>query len=224
MSILADDQRFINIKFHYLEIKDKYIAKFKFIHNQEDFEKHKNNPNLKELNTGWKILTWAEYNDILSQCEKHIDGDKKNVDVQETDFIKLRDMKLRTCLKTWDLNSEIGQFVSVDSEIIDKLNPDVANELLNGFEKVTEVANDELKILEKSAEAFLEGKRTVATPPKIVFEFFICKQLNCSFEYARNLTVPDFLKILKLCLVYEGSNKKWESELATAGLQKKSIF
>ena len=114
MSILSDNQRFINIKFHYLEIKNRHITKFKFIHNQEEFERYKNNSNLRELNTGWKILTWAEHSEITSQCSKITTNDE-DVEVQETDFIKFRDVKLKSCLKRWDFGSEAGQFVPVEA-------------------------------------------------------------------------------------------------------------
>jgi len=139
MSILIDDQKFIGLKFHYLEEVGKYVSRFKFIQNQEEYEKNKSNPNLKELNTGWKVLTWAEHNAIYSQCLAY-KTNEEGVSISNLDFIKFRDMKLKSCLKTWDFKDEGGRAVPVTAAIIDKLHPDVANELLAGFERATEAA------------------------------------------------------------------------------------
>ena len=143
MSLLVDSQKFINIKYHYLEIVGQHMTRFQFIHSQEEYEKHKDNPKLKELNTGWKILAWVEHNEINSECINY-DTNEKGINVTGIDFIKFRDMKLKMCLKTWDLKDDNGQAIPITKDKIDLLNPDVANELLNGFEKVTEVGADEL--------------------------------------------------------------------------------
>ena len=77
-----------------------------------------------------------------------------------------------------------------------------------------------------AAEHFFEGQETTQPPPKIVFEFFIVKCMGgaCSFEYIRNLPMSDFLKLLKLSIVWESMQKKWEAELATMGMAKKSFM
>ncbi len=222
---LADDQKFINIKFHYLEEKtrvaDSYVSRFTFIHNKEDFEKYKNNPNIKVLNTGWKVITWSDHNNIYSQCLKY-ETSPEGVESSNLDFIKYRDMKLKACLKQWDYGDDDSGII--DTTIINQLHPDVANELLNGFERVTESSDDELKSLEMVAEAFFEGKKSTATPPPIVYEFFVCKHLYCSFQYVRQLPMLDFVRLLKLCIVWESVQRKWEAELATAGMSKKSMI
>jgi len=45
-----------------------------------------------------------------------------------------------------------------------------------------------------------------------------------TLEYVRNLMVQDFFKVLKVCIVYESLNKKFEAEMATAGLSKKNML
>jgi len=137
MSLIIDDKKFINLKFHYIEQPGAYVSKFKFIRNQEEFEKYKEDPNLKELNTSWKVLSWAEHNDIYSQCIQYKTSEE-GISLQNLDFIKFRDMKLKMCLKNWDLKDDAGQSVTISSKVIDRLNPQVANELLNGFDRVTE--------------------------------------------------------------------------------------
>lgn len=77
-----------------------------------------------------------------------------------------------------------------------------------------------------AAEHFFEGQETNQPPPKIVFEFFIVKCLEgaCTFEYVRNLPMSDFLKLLKLSIVWESLKKKWESDLASMGIAKKTFM
>ena len=144
MSLLIDDQKFVALKFHYLEIPSVYVSKFKFIQTKEEFEKNKEDPNLKELNTGWKVLTWADHNQIYNECLTY-STNENGITVTNLNFIKFRDMKLKLCLKTWDLVDESGRALPLTPKAIDSLYPEVANELLNGFEKVTEIAGPELK-------------------------------------------------------------------------------
>jgi len=58
-------------------------------------------------------------------------------------MILYRDMKLKTCLKRWDFKDN-GNEVSINEHIIDNLFPEVAQELLSSFEKVTEAGDEEL--------------------------------------------------------------------------------
>ncbi len=137
MSLLIDDKKLINLKFHYIETPDKYVSRFKFIQSQEEYEKNKDDPNMKELNTGWRAITWSDHNHIYSPCLKYTTS-SEGVDSSNLDFIKYRDMKLKACLRQWDIKDETDRPVPVSDTTIDHLHPDVANELLNGFEKVTE--------------------------------------------------------------------------------------
>lgn len=224
MSILLDDQKWINIRFRYIEtITKNNISKYKFIKTTEELNQYINNPNLKELNTGWKVLTWSDYNSLYYECSKK-NVSKNGVKTNDVDFIKLREMKLKSCLKSWDLKDDFGNDVPLNDKTIESIHPDVANELLNSFEKITNINPGELKNLELSAEAFLEGKQSISPPPKIVYEFLIARATGWSLEYIRNLTVVDFYKILKLCTVYEGSDRKWEADLATVGMKKRVAF
>jgi len=212
--ILANDQKFVNIKFHYLETKNRSVSQFEFIQKNEDFEKYQFDPNLKELNTGWKVLTWDEHNHLYDSCT--IGRDRKTID-----FIKLRDIKLKTCLKTWDLKDDNGNDVVLNSETIDQLYPKVADELLSGFEQITEIKPAELKNLEQAAEAFFQGKKTIDSPPPIVYEFFLSQICRLKLEYVRNMPMPTFVVLLKLAAAWESVTRKWDAELATAGMSKK---
>ena|SRR3990167_610708 len=137
MSLLIDDQKLINLKFRYVEIPDKYASRFIFIRSKEDFERYKNDPRLGEANTGWKLLDWADFNHIYGECFKY-NTNPDGTTTGNLDFIKFRDMKLKTCLKSWDIKDSNGKPVPISASSINKLHPDVAAELLNGFEKATE--------------------------------------------------------------------------------------
>ncbi len=144
MSLLIDDQKFIGIQFHYLETPGPHVSKLEFLKNKEAFEKNKDNPNLNKLETGWKLMTWANHNEIYSQCLTNTTKPDGTI-ISNLDYIKFRDMKLKFCLKSWDLKDNVGKPAPVNPATIDRLNPQVATELLDSFEKITEVEAQELK-------------------------------------------------------------------------------
>lgn len=98
---------------------------------------------IEKIMTTWKRLTWKDQNTIFSKCLRTVPGlDGKPV--TELDSISYRDQKLKTCLKKWDLRDENGQVSPVTTDTIDILLPEVAQELLNSFERVTEPTAQEL--------------------------------------------------------------------------------
>ena len=144
MSLLIRNDQLINIVFHYLEVSNQHVSRFQFIQSKEEFEKHKNDPNFKELNTSWQIMTWAEHNKVYSQCIQYTTNEE-GIQLSNLDFIKFRDLKLKTCLKNWDLKDDTGRLVNITSSVIDQLHPQVADELLAGFERMTEVSSPKTK-------------------------------------------------------------------------------
>ena len=86
---------------------------------------------------------------------------------------------------------------------------------------MTEVHANELENLSTSAEAFFQGKKTIDTPPPIVYEFFVSQICNVKMEYVRNLPMSMFLVMLKLAVAWETVIRKWDADLATAGSFKK---
>ena len=59
-------------------------------------------------------------------------------------MISYRDLKLKVCLKKWDLKDDNKQDIQVSESIIDQLVPEVAQELLNNFEEVTEASEEQM--------------------------------------------------------------------------------
>jgi len=96
------------------------------------------------LRTWWSRMTWKEQNQIYSRCLRQVPGAEGKIRT-ELDMIAYRDMKLKTCLKKWDLKDDSKQEVPITENIIDSLVPEVAQEMLNNFEMVTEASEDDLK-------------------------------------------------------------------------------
>ncbi|KKM73774.1 hypothetical protein LCGC14_1407050 [marine sediment metagenome] len=98
---------------------------------------------IEKLITAWKRLTWKDYNSIVSQCLRFTgkDDDRK----AEIDPVQFRDLKLKTCLRRWNVCDATGAQVEVNVANIDAIIPEIANELLYSFEKVTEPGEQDLK-------------------------------------------------------------------------------
>lgn len=97
-----------------------------------------------KLQTAWKRISWKESNIINSYAltkERNEDGEFSF----SIDLFKYRDIKLKTCLKQWNLKNEKGQVMNVSPDVIDALPPAVAEELVKAFDKVTEPGEDDLK-------------------------------------------------------------------------------
>lgn len=96
------------------------------------------------LKTWWSRMTWKEQNQIYSSCLHQVPTGEGKART-ELDMISYRDLKLKTCLKKWDLKDDNGQDMPITETIIDQLVPEVAQELLNSFELVTEASDEQLK-------------------------------------------------------------------------------
>ncbi len=96
-----------------------------------------------KVKTLWRRMTWKDQNTIYSQCIR------ENIDSQgkvnaKFDAIMFRDMKLKTCLKSWDVKDEnTKDQIPITAALIDDLDPEVAQELLSSFEQVTEPSDKE---------------------------------------------------------------------------------
>ena len=92
------------------------------------------------LESRWKKISWKDQNEIYSKSLKQTtDGQGKNK--TELDAILYRDLKLKIALIGWNVKDNTGAVIPVTPENIDALVPDVAMELLNTFEKLTEATS-----------------------------------------------------------------------------------
>ncbi len=147
--------------FHFMRSKDEFEEwKAKGYATQEEFDKSKQksaitdpgmpespqiDPDkiIKSLSTWWSKMSWKEHNSSNSKCVKLVtgpDGDQLTV----FDNLAFRDLKLKTCLKKWSLTDRDGKEVPVSEMVVDMLVPEVAQELLSNFEKVTEISEEDL--------------------------------------------------------------------------------
>lgn len=99
---------------------------------------------IQSIETFWKRLSWGDQNSILAQCLKNIPGPSGNI-ITELDGIRYRDLKLKKCLQRWNVMDGNNQPVPISNETLDNLVPEVAQELLSAFERITEPTEDELK-------------------------------------------------------------------------------
>jgi len=114
---------------------------------QEDFIKQKQEKQeeiketdrpIKVLTTMWKVLSWGDQNNLSKMCERYTpDG------LQGIDYFKFRDLRMKSCIKSWDIKDIKGTPVPVTSEIIDTLPPDIVFALIDRYDTTTEGSQDE---------------------------------------------------------------------------------
>jgi hypothetical protein len=85
----------------------------------------------------FRRMSWKDQNAIYSKCLRQITN-PAGVSTTELDGIMYRDLKLKTILKRWNIMNDMKEDVKVSPETIDMLVPEVASEILNTFEKITE--------------------------------------------------------------------------------------
>lgn len=112
---------------------------------QQGIENQNDEQTIKKLSTKWKRLTWKEQNTIFSNCFRTKPSADGKSTITEMDGMRYRELKIKMCLKDWDIVDEMGNKIPVSEENIDNMVPEVANELLDSFEKLTEPSGDDLK-------------------------------------------------------------------------------
>lgn len=166
---LDPSKQFVEIKLFYIETMTARGPVYKFIQNAKEMEGYKTagyrhefeikeiirsqKPESKieydsskviySITTKWRRMLWKDHNIIFSKCIKVIQNPDGTTSSQ-LDSILYRDMKIKQCLKEWDLKDDRGQVVKVTNDNIDSLTPDIAMEMLNAFERYTEATADEL--------------------------------------------------------------------------------
>jgi hypothetical protein len=86
-----------------------------------------------------KPLTWKQHNDIQRAATVNR-GPGMGSDL---DWVLYKERKLVTILKSWDAKDSDGKAVPVNQENIFKLCPQVAEALLNEFDKATVLGDEE---------------------------------------------------------------------------------
>lgn len=147
MSLIIDPNRtedYIAIPIYYSIITGKYNSKKIKIYKDEEakvlLDDQEKKKDIKILNTTWLQFNWDELQKIRLLCN--------NVDQQtgrqEFNYIKFRDILIQTCLKDWDY-IEHGNKIPINPNIIKSIRPEIVNDMLNKFEAVTSLSEDEEK-------------------------------------------------------------------------------
>ncbi len=95
---------------------------------------------IHRISTHWKKMNWSEQNSVFRNCINTTPAEDGKMHTN-VDTIAYRDLKLKTCLADWDVTDINGSKVPVTEGNIDQLPPEVAMEMINAFEKITEAAD-----------------------------------------------------------------------------------
>ena len=157
MSLFGSTSQVVEIKLYYKNIvtssgmnkiailSDKE-GKIQF-QQQEEFVKKKQSKQeeikttdrpIEILTTMWKVLSWGDQNKITKRCERYTPEG-----LQDIDYFKFRDLRIKSCLKGWDLKDAKGVAVPVTPETIDTLPSDIVFALVSRYDTVTEGSQDE---------------------------------------------------------------------------------
>ena len=172
MSLMKAKDQLIHIPLYYMEKEVRGYTKIiileddkakKLLAEQEEDKKKKTKKEIKDgtenkteekveekevikvecLNTYWKLLNWKEQNQIskMSQVQS---ATEMSVDI---DYFKLRDLRIKMCLKKWDLKDEEGNEIPVKPENIDSLPAEVVYTLSSKYDTLITLSEDEIKNL-----------------------------------------------------------------------------
>jgi hypothetical protein len=99
---------------------------------------------IEKVSTVWRRPQWKDSNVMFSKSLKQITQQDGKV-AAHIDPIHYRDLKLKTCLKKWDIKVPDGKDLPLSADSIDSLPPEVAEELIDTFEKLTEPSEEDVK-------------------------------------------------------------------------------
>lgn len=156
MSLLNAQQQTIEIKLYYKEIQtDSGYSKIQIIYNndeaQTELKEQKEQENagkkidesdkVRCLTTKWKTLNWQEQNDITKRSSFY----NMEQGHQDVDIWQFRDLRLKQCLKEWDLKDDGGAAVPLAPNMLDQLPSEVVLALLSKYDEAINVSSDDKK-------------------------------------------------------------------------------
>jgi len=143
MSVFVSNERF-EISIKYCDVKLKSGLTRCRVLNESDktdkafIEKHKER--IQELHTQWELANWKQMYETSRMCHR-FDYESGR---REVDWFLYKATVLETYMKAWDAVDESGKPVPCNKENIEKLDPDVANGLLDKFFDKTNISEEEL--------------------------------------------------------------------------------
>jgi hypothetical protein len=103
-------------------------------------EDPKTSSQIEVLHSKWKPMDWQSEQDGL-QASTYYNGAKGQDDIN---WYTYRDLRLKNSLIEWDLKDKNGEPIPVTPESINKLHKDIANALINKFDRILAAAQEEL--------------------------------------------------------------------------------
>lgn len=139
MSLIDNVEQVVEVKIYYKETKNKHgITTIKVI---SDDKLVKEDNTIHLLVTRWKKISWKDDNDVIKESTI------SNMMTGASEFnpFMYRDRKIKKCLIGWDLKDDSNNPVPFSVELIDKMPSDIVYALLNKYEKMTSLDEEEEK-------------------------------------------------------------------------------
>lgn len=121
------------------QIKEENVVKEEAVEKEEKIEEV--NFKVYLLKTQWKILSWKQQTDITRESSYY----NQQESFQDLDIWKFRDLRIKSCLISWDLKDDNGQPIPVRSDIIDQLPADVVLNLVSKYDSAVSLNDEESK-------------------------------------------------------------------------------
>jgi len=145
MSLLSKQEEAVNIPLYYTEKKTKSGFNKVVVLDDDKAKKlmavEDTKDQVKVLNTKWKVLTWKQQTEITKACTVYnpIEG------VQDIDWFKYRDLRIKQCMVGWDMVDDNGVPVPLQDIAIDSLPADVVFALVMKYDEETSLTDEEEK-------------------------------------------------------------------------------
>lgn len=137
-TLFSDEPTTIDVKLYYIFTKTPSgQVRIKVLEDEEgkkkleeqDPESVSEHEKVQVLNTKWRVATWLEQNNIISETQS-VDPMTQQV---QADYTKYRDLRMKKLLYDWDLMYG-DQKVPVTEEHIDRLPAEIGLALYDKFE------------------------------------------------------------------------------------------
>jgi len=143
MNLTDTDSQLVKITLHYRTKDINGFQKVIIIEDEKAEEMLKDEKRKEEVNifnTWWKILSWKDSNNITNNSK--VQG--KDAVPGELDFYRFRDLRIKMCMKKWDLKDDDGVDLPLTPDLVNKLPVDIILYLSNKYEQVIGIDEEEL--------------------------------------------------------------------------------
>jgi len=111
------------------------------VSDQSEEEEVKVNFRICLLKTQRKVLSWKEQTNITRESSYY----NAQESFQDLDIWKFRDLRIKSCLVSWDLVDDSGKPIPVSTNVIDQLPADIVLSLVSKYDEAISLSDDESK-------------------------------------------------------------------------------